>query len=125
MTHPYFKLIKRVSDDKQIYVKSAACPSWVEDMIYSLHNGMLPDDWTYEIIAQTFEAHGDYDSLELADSLVDIYTNDLYSWGQSHRPELPHNFERCDTIEDMLRLAQFDAILEIVDTVYTEIDNNS
>lgn len=63
-------------------------PEWVTDIIYSAHDGMLPDDRTYALVQDALELIADGASEdsdhEFADAAVDIYTHDRYEWLSSN-----------------------------------------
>lgn len=50
----YFELKTRKTD--QFYCLKDGRPDWVQELVYSAHDGMLPDDFRYEIIHDCLEA---------------------------------------------------------------------
>lgn len=67
-------------------------PDWVYDMVYDLHGGMLPDDWTFQVISQLWDAIHEYDDLddardnsgEIADACTEYRTWHLLEWAKSN-----------------------------------------
>lgn len=63
-------------------------PLWLKTAVREAHQGKLPDDWVYGICRQVCEeliAHADgppdSDQIhEFADSLVEVYTSEVYDW---------------------------------------------
>jgi hypothetical protein len=82
-------------------------PDWIKETVREAHEGgeILPDDWTYAIAREAFEAIGDagegIDLDELASEFsdgADVYTADLLKWMESY----PHSVQCCDEARDEL-----------------------
>ena len=74
-------------DDGSEYVKRTDnAPDWIADMIYRIHDGMLPDDWKYYCIRGALsaiaESEGDPmdDAGEFANGCVDPYNGQRLAW---------------------------------------------
>lgn len=69
-------------------------PEWLSDLVYSAHDGLLPDDWKYSTVRAALdrisesEAETRDDAMDesssFADEAVDVYTSDRYSWLSSN-----------------------------------------
>lgn len=76
-----FKRVKRGNESIVIAETDEA-----KYLVYCIHeqffNGILPNDWIYETIADVLDSYHDYGSVEdfLCDYEGDIYTNDLLDW---------------------------------------------
>jgi hypothetical protein len=92
MTNNYFQTQTRPNGETFISMADD-CPEWVADVVRDCHDGELPNDWRYETIAALFDAiaeieyNGEWsdDLVEIVDSLVDIYSSDLYAWATPNR----------------------------------------
>jgi hypothetical protein len=61
-------------------------PEWMRDLVYSVHDGMLPDDWRFAFIQEALDdiANGGDDAIECASKNESVYTSDHISWLGSH-----------------------------------------
>jgi hypothetical protein len=92
-------------DDGTKFVKTRdEQPQWLEDLIFTAHGDMLPDDWRYSFIRDALSTISDAsegsDSQEVCDeySEPDIYTNELTSWLGSRNDRYGY----CDeAVEDL------------------------
>jgi len=82
----------------------------IKDFIHQMHDGHLPDDFTYKIINNCIEsvASGRTEiSGVLEDVPADIYTYDLIKWSSS-------NLERISYINDVLSESQIEDFNELL-----------
>lgn len=88
------ELIKEILSD-MVYDETIRNGIWkhqtdtYQDFYHHAHGDMLPDDHRYKMIHDILCAMSEYDdledinSLEMLDSLVPVYTNDLLQWVSS------------------------------------------
>lgn len=143
-----FKTDKR--DDNTTFVRvrdnEAAYSPWtkdeVSDFVREMHEGDLPNDWVFEAIAAVADNLSNYDdpdddaAYEVADSLVDVYSADLFRWlGDNSRlaeryiAEATDNFGHHSDLTRLVGLGQFvaygryaQALLALVDDKLSELE---
>lgn len=81
----YAGFVRGTRDDGSEYWhrKDDAADDWLQELCYSAHGDMLPDDWKYEFIAQSLSAladHEDEDSARDRATEADIYTGERLRW---------------------------------------------
>lgn len=86
---------------------------WIQEMCFTAHGDMLPDDWRYEFIhsalAAIADASEDADSYEVRDEMTepDIYTSELTGWLASRNDRCSYCDEAVSEfgqLEDTIRL---------------------
>lgn len=76
----YFQTKTR-ENGETFYALADDAPEWVDDAVRDCHDGELPNDWRYTIIADLFEQLLENPDDEYAGAgLVDIYNRDLAQW---------------------------------------------
>jgi hypothetical protein len=80
MTTNYFQTQTRPNGETFISMADD-CPEWVADVVRDCHDGELPNDWRYTIIADLFaQLLEDPDDEYAGAGLVDIYNYDRAQW---------------------------------------------
>lgn len=88
----WFETATRDNGERFTRTKDGA-PTWIGEMVYAAHDGLLPDDWRYKCISDAVdwvaETGETDDPGEFADDAVDVYTSDRLAWLASSlsRPE--------------------------------------
>lgn len=84
------RFTRRVREDGTAYttLTDAAVP-WMRDVVQDAHNGMLPDDRRYDLIAAAVEFIADREDWkdardEFANDQIDVYDHDVVDWFASH-----------------------------------------
>ena len=79
-----FERATRADGSTYIVLTTTPETEWLRDAVYAAHDGELPNDWRFQICAHIVELLEDGYSAdmhsELADSLVDVYTANLFAW---------------------------------------------
>ena len=71
-------------DGSRIVVKKDGGPNWLADMVYELHDGLFPDDWTYEQIYNALGMLSDGEDPEEAYFEGDTLTSSLFDWAKGN-----------------------------------------
>ena len=93
-----FETSTRDGSSERYYRLKEGSPEWMTDAIHSAHGDRMPDDWIYEHCSHIVDRIAEcddvdsVDSCEIADAIVDIYTNALTAWLASHLD----NVSLCD-----------------------------
>lgn len=134
----YRALTWKSRGNKEIVVRMDDAPEWLDEIVRSAHAGIMPDDWTYEVIKEAFSDISDEntDSHEFGDS-ADIYNSDLLDWTRDFpgaagyideaREELGDARDFYHSIQMGQYLARrmiFDRVLEGLQDVLDEIESN-
>ena len=132
----------RESKGEVITVLKEDAPQWCYDLIYTLHDGRLPEDWTYNMASlaasniadramSIFEEDEDADIVrehitdeipEIADSLTDIYTHSLKKWtlevgADQYIEEVMQELGPFDEYVQLLMAAQYRCIEWMLETI--------
>lgn len=118
---------KTRSNGETFYTLTDDAPEELLAAVREAHNDALPNDWVYSILADFAHDVGkcaaadepsDY-VYEWADGCVDIYTKPLMQWAAdmsyTNFVDVSAPCER--TIEESIRLMQFEAIVSIASTL--------
>ena len=147
MQHAYefvnaFMRKNRESTGEAITVLKEDAPQWCYDLLYTLHDGRLPEDWTYNMASlaasniadramSIAEDDEDVDIVrehitdeipEIADSLTDVYTHNLKIWtlesgADEYIEEVMEEMGPFDTYVQLLMAAQYRCIEWMLETI--------
>jgi hypothetical protein len=77
-------------------------PDWLKNLIFTVHDGMLPDDYRYKFIEDALIMIADQDEdtdLDCPEIEADIYTSDLTKWLHSRNDRVYYLTEALETFE--------------------------
>lgn len=130
------RLAERDDGTIPIHVYTDDAPDWFRMACHDIHDGMMPDDWTYDAINEAWSAIGDYDNADearddshaIADNLVEYRTWHLLEWAKSHTDDIDEAIDEFgfsnDGIVGVVRLGQFTVLQRIVITLCDAIEEN-
>jgi hypothetical protein len=115
-------------DNGEKFVKTKyGRPDWLKTLIFTAHDGMLPDDYRYKFIEDALEiiAEADDNSLDCPEIEADTYTSDLTAWLNSRNDRVYYLSEALEEyeIKDGFRALQA-AQLRERDEVYYSVLNS-
>jgi len=75
----FFEVKERKSTEENYISCRDGTPSWIREMIYEAHSGMLPDDYKYRFVSDAVDIIAD---VGLGEPYIeaDVYTSDLLKW---------------------------------------------
>ena len=76
-------------------------PDWLKTLIFTAHDGMLPDDYRYKFIEDALEiiAEADDNSLDCPEIEADSYTSELTKWLHSRNDRVYYLTEALEEYE--------------------------
>ena len=88
-------------DDGEKFTKTKeGRPEWLKTLIFTAHDGMLPDDYRYKFIEKALELIADQDAdLDYPEIEADIYTSDLTKWLNSRNDRVCYLTEALEQYE--------------------------
>jgi hypothetical protein len=132
----YFQLKSR-ENGETFYCLADDAPDWVADVVRDCHDGELPNDWRYAIIADLFDQIATLplvdewsdDLVEIVDGLVSIYSHDLHAWATPNRWHYVDDaISNClgdgSGISEMLSAGQSDCIQQMASQILAVIEEN-
>ena len=126
----------RTRDNGETFVtRTDDAPDWLADAVRAAHDDEFPNDWRYVTCRAIFEAFedGSSDPSEVADSLVDVYTADLFEWLAGDLGRSAYVDEAMtegltspsSSIEERIRLGQYLCIEAMVRVLAEAVDDNA
>jgi hypothetical protein len=121
-------------EDGSSYVRRTSdAPEWLQELVFTAHGDMLPNDWRYACIAAACEAIAESDdpeddAHEFADSYVDVYTASLYEWlgsnltRQGYCDDAREEFGPADDLVSQIMQGQYMEALEVYGLVLAELE---
>ena len=90
-------------DNGEEFVKTKeGRPDWLENLIFTAHGDMMPDDYRYKFILDALEiiANSDQEAeLDYPEIEADIYTRDLTAWLHSRNDRICYLTEALEEYE--------------------------
>ncbi len=72
--------------ETRFYTLTERYPTWVQEMVRTAHEDMMPNDYKYQYVVDTLDALSEGRDPEdgLSEIEADVYNYDLLTWVQSH-----------------------------------------
>ena len=111
------KVITVTKDDK---------PEWVVDVIHAAHGNLLPDDWTYEVVAECAELIAN--DTEENDLEPEIYTSKLLQWfadfpdAVDYADQAKEEYGNFDSITEQIQAGQLLAMQGIYGAIHAALE---
>ena len=137
-----FMRTNRASTGESITILKVDAPWWCYYLVYTLHDGRLPEDWTYStanlaaanIAARALSVVDEDDDAdiareritdeipEIADSLTDVYTHTLKTWtletgADEYIEDVMQELGPFSTYARLLMAAQYRCIEWMLETI--------
>ena len=137
-----FTRTNRASTGEVITVIKDEASEWCRELVYELHDGRLPEDWTYStanlaaanIAARALSVVDEDDDAdiarervtdeipEIADALTDVYTHTLKTWtletgADEYIEEVMQEMGPFSTYAQLLMAAQYRCIEWMLETI--------
>ena len=72
---------KKREDGTEFITRTDDAPEWFRDMVHNAHLGLMPDDWSYRIIADAVDAIDEgVERDNFTDTTIPVYTYDHLQW---------------------------------------------
>ena len=97
----WFETGTRDSGEKFVKTKDGR-PDWLKNLIFTAHDGMLPDDHRYKFIEDALQYISDQDEdahLDCPEIEADSYTSDLTAWLNSRNDRVYYLTEALEEYE--------------------------
>lgn len=124
----WFETGTRDNGEKFVKTKDGR-PDWLENLIFTAHDDMLPDDYRYKFIEDALQYISDQDEdadLERPEIEADTYTSELTKWLHSRNDRVYYLTEALEEYEindgfQALYLAQLCERGEVYDSVLSSL----
>jgi hypothetical protein len=118
-----------VRDNGEEFVKTKdGRPDWLENLIFTAHDDMLPDDYRYKFIEKSLQYISDQDEdadLDCPEIEADSYTSDLTKWLHSRNDRVCYLTEALETfgIKDGFAALQLAQLREREEVFYSVLNS--